>query len=342
MLRGNKKKSANYANKRQLYNEISVNLRSFAVKQQVSLGIHARQRVHCHINGFFFIFFSDTMFRMRKIIVFAAFMLALPLCVTAQDGKSVFKIQPLEAPGTSGEEARLLETIIYSYFSDFSGKHDFTVLPPDGDNANDTDSIGRAPDYIVNCSLYTENDAHVFELTVSDADYREISRQTAKYKTTKDIALNMRNIVDAAFEWGRGAGGESETPDAELLSDEKILGLWRGDMGIKLVRILPDGRAFAFFASGVNMMLSYRIENNVLYLSQVSPNNENFYYPLPLPIAKVLVKEAEPMRWEFMLYESGNLLKGNRIETTVDFEDYEKIILRNNRVQKSEWNKLLR
>jgi hypothetical protein len=282
------------------------------------------------------------MFRVRKNVALAAFIFALPLCLTAQNGKKIFKIQPLEATGTSGEESRLLETIIYSYFSDFSGKHEFTVLPPDEDGIEGTDSVGQAPDYIVNCSLYPENDTHVFELTVSDANSREISRQTAKYKTTKDIALNMRNIVDAAFEWGRDADGEPETPDVELLSDEKILGLWRGDVGIKLVRILPDSRAFAFFASGVNMMLSYRIENNVLYLSQVSPNNENFYYPLPLPIAKVLVNEAEPMRWEFMLYENGNLLKGNHIETTVEFEDYEKIVIRHNRIQKSEWNKLPR
>jgi hypothetical protein len=279
---------------------------------------------------------------MLKSMVLAAFIVMLPFYAAAQNGKSVFKIQPLEATGTSDEEVRLLETIIYSYFSDFSDKHDFIVLPPDDNGTVDALSTEQYPDYIVNCTLYPENDSCVFELIVSDVDSREISRQTAKYKTTKDIALNMRNIVDAAFEWNIDADGEPEAPDAELISGEKILGLWRGDMGIKLVRILPDGKAFAFFASGVNMMLSYRIENNMLNLSQVSPNNENFYYPLPLPIAKVLAKEAEPMRWEFMLYENENLLKGNRIETTVEFEDYEKIVIRHNSIKKSEWNKLIR
>jgi hypothetical protein len=279
---------------------------------------------------------------MIKNIVLTAFMFTLPFCTSAQDGKRVFKIQPLEALGTSDEEVRLLETIIYSYFSDFSGKHDFIVLPPEDDGVVDAVSIVPAPDYIVNCSLYPENDICVFEIVVSDIGSREISRQTARYRTTKDIALNMHNIVDAAFEWNRNADGEPEAPYAELISGEKILGLWHGDMGIKLVRILPDGKAFAFFASGVNMMLSYRIENNMLNLRQVSPNNENFYYPLPLPIAKVLAKEAEPMRWEFMLYENENLLKGNRIETTVEFEDYEKIVIRHNSIQKSEWNKLSR
>jgi hypothetical protein len=293
-------------------------------------------------SGFFFAFFSDIIFRMIKNTVLAALLFTLPFCAAAQEGRRVFKLQSFEAPGTSDEEVRLLETIIYSYFSDFSGKHDFVVLPPDDGGVVDNVSIVPNPDYIVNCSLYPENDTYIFELIVSDVYSREISRQTAKYKTTKDIALNMRNIVDAAFEWNIDVDGEPEAPDAELISGEKILGLWHGDMGIKLVRILPDGKAFAFFASGVNMMLSYRIENNVLNLRQVSPNNENFYYPLPLPIAKVLAKEAEPMRWEFMLYENENLLKGNRIETTVEFEDYEKIVIRHNSIQKSEWNKLSR
>ncbi|MDR2098376.1 MAG: hypothetical protein LBP37_07645 [Spirochaetaceae bacterium] len=282
---------------------------------------------------------------MSKIFVFTVFLFTVHFCLDAQDGKTVFKLQPLEADETSIEEARLLETIIYSYFSDFSDKRNFIILPPDG--VASSDGIDPAyferaenPDYIVSCSLYPENDSHVFELVVSDADSHEISRQTAKYKTTKDIALNMHTIVSAAFEWQEVAGAEPKAPDAGLINDENILGLWRGDMGIKLIRILPDGKAFAFFTSGVNMMLSYRIENNALNLSQISPNNENYYYPLPLPMAKVLAKEAEPIRWEFMLYENENLLKGNRIETTVEFEDYEKIVIRHNSIKKSEWNRL--
>jgi hypothetical protein len=281
---------------------------------------------------------------MSKIFVFTFFLLTASFCLGAQDDKTVFKLQPLEADETSIEEARLLETIIYSYFSDFSDKRDFIILPPDSADSGGIDPAyferAENPDYIVSCSLYPENDTHVFELVVSDADSREISRQTAKYKTTKDIALNMHTIVSAAFEWHGDAGDEPEAPDAGLINDENILGLWRGDMGIKLIRILPDGKAFAFFTSGVNMMLSYRIENNALNLSQISPNNENYYYPLPLPIAKVLAKEAEPMRWEFMLYENESLLKGNRIETTVEFEDYEKIVIRHNSIKKSEWSRM--
>jgi hypothetical protein len=256
----------------------------------------------------------------------------------------VFKIQPLEAEGTSPEEARLLETLIYSYFSD---KRDVIILLPEGafpDGVFPADNVsaGRNPDYFIQTSLYPENDACVFELVVSDASSRELSRQSARYKTTKDVALNMHNIVNAAFEWRNDSGKAPEPPDAELIVPEKLFGLWSGDTGIRYIRILPDGRAFAFFSSGVNMMLSYRIENNTLLITQISPNNENFYYPLPLPIAKVLVKEAEPMRWEFMLYDNENLLRGSRIETTVEFEDYEKIVIRHNSVRRSEWNKLPR
>ncbi|MDR1363378.1 MAG: hypothetical protein LBJ35_04955 [Spirochaetaceae bacterium] len=279
---------------------------------------------------------------MKKIYT-ATFILFIALAyLNAQDEKSVFKIQPLVAEGSSPEEIRLLEALIYSYFSD---KQDVIILPPDDiaftDNiANDV--AGEPPDYFVKSSLYPENDICVFELVVSDINATELSRQTAKYKTTKDIALNLHNIINAAFEWRGDINEAPEAPDAELIIPEKIFGLWRGDTGIKLVRILPDGKAFAFFASGVNMMLSYKIENNTLNVKQVSPNNENFYYPLPLPIAKVLAQESEPMQWEFMLYENENLLKGSRIETTVEFEDYEKIVIRHNSVRQSEWNKLPR
>ncbi|MDR2660353.1 MAG: hypothetical protein LBC27_10290 [Spirochaetaceae bacterium] len=279
---------------------------------------------------------------MKKVFTIAFSLFITLFNLNAQDEKAVFKIQPLAAEGSNPEEVRLLETLVYSYFSD---KEDVIILPPDEDmvfSGVEADELSMPePDYFVKISLYPENENCVFELIISDADSNELSRQTAKYKTTRDIALNMHNIVNMAFEW-REDSDSPEAPDVELIIPEKIFGLWRGDTGIKLVRILPNGKAFAFFASGVNMMLSYNIENNTLNVKQVSPNNENFYYPLPLPIAKVLAREAEPMRWEFMLYENENLLKGNRIETTVEFEDYEKIVIRHNSVRKSEWNKLPR
>jgi hypothetical protein len=281
---------------------------------------------------------------MKRLFTTAFILLITLIPLNAQDEKVVFKIQPLAAEGSSPEEVRLLETLIYSYFSD---KLDVIVLPPDdtpsltGNEAIDT-PVEPPPDYFIKTSLYPENENRIFELIVSDADERELSRQIVRYKTTREIALNLHNIVNAAFEWRGDMDEAPDAPDAELIIPEKIFGLWRGDTGIKLVRILPDGKAFAFFSSGVNMMLSYKIENNTLNIKQVSPNNESFYYPLPLPIAKVLVKEAEPMQWEFMLYENENLLKGTRTETTVEFEDYEKIVIRHNSVRQSEWNKLPR
>ncbi|MDR0383177.1 MAG: hypothetical protein LBH50_04245 [Spirochaetaceae bacterium] len=272
---------------------------------------------------------------MKRMLASIFFMLEALACAGAQDEKAVIKIYPLEAEGTSQEDARLLETLIYSYFAD---RGNLMVMRLGG-AADEPDAL---PDYFAKISLRSDGDGHIFEIVISDAASRELSRQAARYKSTKDIALNMHNIVNAAFELHGGPEEASEAPDAGLIDEEKILGLWSGDTGIKLVRILPHGRAFAFFTSGVNMMLSYKIENNTLIVGQVSPNNENFYYPLPLPIAKVLAKEAEPTRWEFMLYENDNILRGERTETTVEFEDYEKIVIRHNSVRKSEWSRMQR
>ena len=219
------------------------------------------------------------MFIMVKVLVSVLFTFSSFVCLQAQEDRAVFKIQPLQAEGTSPEEARLLETLIYSYFSD---KSDVVILLPDNVpeswSGSDDISAENAPDYFIETSLYPENDACVFELVVSDAFSHELSRQTGRYKTTKDIALNMHNIVDAAFEWRSDSGETPLLPDAELIVPERLFGLWSGDTGIKLIRILPGGRAFAFFASGVNMMLSYKIENNTLIITQISPNNENFHF----------------------------------------------------------------
>jgi hypothetical protein len=287
------------------------------------------------VGRYFFRRESAIMMIMKKTFASVIFMLAALACSNAQSEKAVYKIYPLEAEGTSHEEARLLDSLIYSYFSD---QNDIIILRQE----DGLDGTGPNPDYFVKSSLYPDNEGCVFELIISDASSRELSRQSARYKTARDIALNLQSIVNAAFEL-RGGGEEyPEAPEAGLIDNEKILGLWSGDMGIKLVRILPNGKAFAFFTSGVNMMLSYSIENNMLIIRQVSPNNENFYYPLPLPIARILAKEAEPMRWEFMLYENENVLKGSRIETTAEFEDYEKTVIRHNSSRKSEWNRLQR
>jgi hypothetical protein len=78
----------------------------------------------------------------------------------------------------------------------------------------------------------------------------------------------------------------------------------------------------------------------MLFISQISPNNENFYYPQDISIAQMLVREAEPMRWEFALYENENLLKGSKIETTVVSEDDEKVVIRHNSIRESEWSRL--
>jgi hypothetical protein len=260
-------------------------------------------------------------------------------CVGAQDDKAVFKLYPLESEGTSQEDARLLETLIQSYFSD---KKDVTILLSGIDDTEMGSALALAPNYFVKSSLQPDENGYIFEIIIDDAFSRELSRQTAKYKSAKDIALNMHNIVNAVLEWRSDVEYPSLTPDTDSINDENILGLWSGDIGIKFVRILPNGKAFAFFTSGVNMMLSYEIESNTLIIRQVSKNNENFYFPQPISAAKVLVNEAEPMRWEFMLYENESLLKGTRVETIVEFEDYEKIVIRHNSIQESEWSRLSR
>jgi hypothetical protein len=87
-----------------------------------------------------------------------------------------------------------------------------------------------------------------------------------------------------------------------------------------MIRLQRDGRGVAVFSSGVQMVLSYVIEHNILRVWQISPNSERFYYPLPYDTARELAAGAEPMAWELSLYSRGTVLGGIKIATGVQLE----------------------
>jgi hypothetical protein len=111
------------------------------------------------------------------------------------------------------------------------------------------------------------------------------------------------------------ADGRPDPVPAENITESRIMGSWKGESGIEMIRLYRGGRGMAVFSSGAQMALSYAIEDNVLTVRQVSPNSERYYYPLPYETARALSAGAEPMIWELRLYGRGSVLRGFKTVT---------------------------
>jgi hypothetical protein len=108
---------------------------------------------------------------------------------------------------------------------------------------------------------------------------------------------------------------------------------------VELVRLQRGGAGIAILSSGAQMALEYTIEDNTLKVTQRSPNTERFYHPLPYGVAKQLAAQAEPMRWELLLYEGGTSLRGIKTATAVRYERDTIIELLPASAREAEWVK---
>jgi hypothetical protein len=275
--------------------------------------------------------------------------------LTADNEKPFILVSPLAIEGVSADEARILESLIYSYIdnvgvalnpSEFSEGFDFTPNP----------EKGRMPDYTFSGSITLHDDGLILTLEVGGTGTGERASLTSVYKTAGELALNARSMVEAAFAGrnlsvGFGPVGETEGnapttagTGSEGLTEEDILGTWRGETGIAMVRLRRGGNGIAVFSSGAQMNLLYSIEDNALNLVQNSPNTERYYQrqgassvTIPYLVARQLAEEAEPMRWELFLYEKGTVLRGIKTASSIRY-DLERILeITHGTIQKVEW-----
>jgi hypothetical protein len=264
----------------------------------------------------------------------------------AQEKKPLIRLSLLSIEGISLEEHRLIESLILSYLSDFGEVVDHLGFSPGGSSP----AFGRSPDYVVSGGVSLRNDIRFFTLEVHNTLTRETAASTTAHKTSGDLVLKARSLVESIFTTGsHGISPVLENPDPEktlpaVIPPEKITetavtGTWRGEPGVEMFRLLRNGKGMAVFSSGARMNLGYKIENNILKIRQTSPNTERYYYPLPYKAAKILAVRAEPMNWELSLYENGNRLKGFRFFTGA-FLDEEEVILEAGSVMETEWSKV--
>jgi hypothetical protein len=271
-----------------------------------------------------------------------------PLFSGAEENKPVIGFAPFTIEGISAEEARIIESLIHSYITGLgevirSFDASLMMIP-----ASETDEayiaasgMTRPPDYTLSGSINLDQDNRILMLEIRKPGTGERLNYQSVHKTTSELVLKVKSLVEAAFSAGTFSAGTESPREAvpELLTETGILGTWRGDAGVELVRLQRGGSGIAILSSGAQMALEYTIEDNTLKVSQRSPNTERFYHPLPYGVAKQLAAQAEPMRWELLLYGGGTSLRGIKTATAVRYERDTIIELLPAAAREAEWVK---
>ena len=216
--------------------------------------------------------------KMRKKFLLLV-LLFIPLLSWTQETKPIVRFTPFEAHGISAEEIRFIESLIMSYVSE-TGEVRFQ---PDNTPA----------DFIISGSISLEHKGRIFTLEIRNTQTNEITKSTTVHRTTGELVLKARSLVDNNFKIPvqtakeSSSGTEPETP--ETISERNITGTWRGEAEIEIIRLRPGGRGIALSFSGSQIDLVYTITNNILTIN------------------------AESMRWEMQLFSGGTRLKGTKI-----------------------------
>jgi hypothetical protein len=277
--------------------------------------------------------------------------------VFTQDKKPVIRVESFTFEGLGPHESQIIRTLFHSYLETLGtlvypapGGPD---LPPEVFSQENAGISGAEiiPDFVFSARVIFDRDTRQLIVTVGNVQSGEISSFNSTYATTGELLLKARVFMESVLAAGAPAEGkasliaedtERTAPReirAEPVSGEKIAGIWRGDHGIEMVRLRRDGQGLAVFSSGAQMELSYTIAGNTLFITQNSPNHERYYHPLPYRVAKVLADRADPMRWEFLLYDNGNTLRGTHISTAALYEGERVLELIPHSARESGWTR---
>jgi hypothetical protein len=213
--------------------------------------------------------------------------------------KPRIRFMPLAAEGFNDEEIRSIEYLISSYLADIG-----VVSTEDAQ-------------YTLSGRLGVAGNERTLELEITRGDTGERYNYEYTFKNSGELVLKARSLLSTAFQ---GEGRKTVGDVGERLSPAAVSGTWRGGGTEQMIRLERDGKGMIVFSSGAAMRLRYSIEDNILKVEQDSPNNERYYYPMPLPVARKLAQSAEPMRWELLLFDGGSSLRGLRFFTGADYE----------------------
>jgi hypothetical protein len=251
----------------------------------------------------------------------AGLLLVMPL--GAQPRKPLIELSSLRAEGLGAEEARLIGNLVRSYLSDFGevvGSFNVSLhQPPRGDRppaepplsgAPDRTLLGsgdpgRLPDYILSGRIHLDRGTFKFILEIDDTAAQETNVLSMESQSMGEMVLRARALVETAF--NVEIGGSPGRDDPLRLNRDLVMGTWRGEQGLEMIRLYNSGRGIAVFSSGPRMNLSWHIAGDTLRVERSSPGTE--------PPSPGAAERAEPPRWELRLHGNRNTLRGERIFT---------------------------
>jgi hypothetical protein len=257
---------------------------------------------------------------------FFAFMVLLyfPICqINGQESaslppKPLIELSLLSTEGISAEESKLIGSLVESYLSEMGEL--IVRSEPESDNFPVQDGLLRRRDYLISGSISVEGESRIFMLEISDTNSGESYSFNSVYKSAGELALKARSLLESAF-------ADIIKPEqeplarAESISENQIIGTWKGEPGTEMVRLRRGGRGVVIYSSGIIMTISYKIEGNVLRIWQASPNSERFFFFFPQSVARQLAAKAEPMFWELFLDKKGAALEGSKKSAAARIEN---------------------
>jgi hypothetical protein len=330
---------------------------------------HCERRTKGAYGALIFFWWRDMLFLMKRVVVFLFAFLSVFFPVAADgeeasDNEILVRFIPFALSNVNPADGKLIESLILSYISDIDGisvyvEPEFPVeeadlpAPPEEDAPDTVTNIPLPPDYsvrltkndaapqfILTGSIALENERYTLSLNLDNLESRENIRQTAFYKNISEMALNVRAIIENYFQKNTKPELE-EVGNALPITVADITGTWQGTGGIELLRFMQGGRAIAYFSSGAQMELQWTIEDKRVSVTQTSPNNFRYYYPLPSAAAEKLAAQAEPMQWKMYLYKNSRVLRGICVSTSAETNENSEIeyIIYGN-IKKTEWIKM--
>jgi hypothetical protein len=251
----------------------------------------------------------------------------------ADELKVIVLLHPLERENIEIEESSFIESLLYSYISAMT---DIEVLLEEDAQSEKT------ADYELFGSLNNDGDNTVITLNVKNIKTNEIVSYTSAHRNSSEMVLKLRSIVQSLFHEpavSAETGGTPVAVEAENITLNAIVGLWRADNGIEMANFQRDGTTIAFFSSGERMSLKFTIEGKILKVIQNSPNRERYYQGMPYEIVRELTQKAQPLYFELQLFDNGLTLRGKRIETTASVSPNGAILLIHNTERPTEWKR---
>ncbi|AEJ19443.1 TP0183 family DNA metabolism protein [Gracilinema caldarium] len=289
----------------------------------------------------------------RRWLTLSSLLLFTLFSLSAQQKQPVLTILPFTAVQDLQDECLQLEKLVQSYITELNLFRLTAIQDRDRilleweyaiNNAftdiTETQKLGSllSADYLLQGTLGILGNGYVLTLEVIKVKTGEKISFSSIEPTVDMLSANLKILLLKTLMQQPDTIKNKENEVQKVIESEtEILGTWRGDKGIELVRLFSGGTGQAILTSGARMDLKYSIHNGNLIVYQISQNTERYYHPLPYKVALQLVALAKPMRWIFTELTNTSVLRGKKISTAVRYDQDQILEVIHDTERDAEW-----